>query len=1336
MRNYITLILFITSYICYAQISQDKNYVIYSTYKSEVKVSNETQYSSTPEHVTYFDGQGREIQLTSIEYGGNSEDVSIHRDYDAIGREEKEYLAVPKSQNAGAYINNIENDIYSYYNTPKYGYTTNPYTEIVFDEVKINLPKEVAHPGNVWHKQNEHTYKYEQITNNSLDNVVIIYRAVFDSNNQSLLKYEGQYALNTLIKEVHKNENWTPSDGNNNTTQIFTNYRGKIVLKRNFNNSVPHDTYYVYDDADNLIYIIPPNVDSQILIDQTLYGNQAILDKYCYQYIYDYDNRVIEKKLPGVSWQYFVYGKYGRPALTQTANQRLNNQWSFVKYDPLGREAYSGTFHTDEPFSRQEMQILIEDWEWYVKRTNTPTNINGINVYYDNYTNHDLFVKNIYYYDNYSFDMQGISIPSTSDYGDEIKTAPKGLLTGSKTRIGETSDFVTCILGYSKNDRLIYAADSNPYLSTNNLQHLKLDFLGKIMESKSIHNKAGVVNNLVTYDYFSYDSAERLTRHNQKVGSNPTELITFNKYDELGNFDSKKVGNGQTLTTLTGISFSNGIYTKTATTTSWSNAVLASTTKITGNGSMSFRVGNSSNNQLRIGLSTTPASTNYLQIDYSIALTSANHSLGGKTAWIQENGTTLHTTNFYPNDEFTIEKNFGVINYKKNGVIIHTSATQTINPVLYADGHFYTYGSNISNLNFNNYDYNNATSLQAIDYNFNVRGMLTSINDVNGGPGTGLFNMQIDYTSSSLGGNAYYNGNVSQISWKTINDQAQTLRAYTFEYDHLHRMTDAKYSTISGPTTSTGMYDELVRYDKVGNITSLKRKGSNAYNPIYIDQLSYQYDGNQLKAVSDQSTNVLGFKDGANLVIEYTYDNDGNMISDANKGITNIVYNEMNLPTLITFTGNNRKIEFVYDGLGNKLSKKKYDGSSQTTTEYSGSYVYVKENTNAVNLQYITHSEGYINYNSGVVSYIFQYTDHLGNVRLAYTDANKNGIVTTDEIVQESNYYPLGLKHTGYNSNYMPIGNSFYKYGFQGQELQDDLGLNWSSFKWRNYDSALGRFFSIDPLAEKYHYITPYQFSSNQPIHAPELEGLESANEQNDELDWFDFADSYQPDGDDALPELNFEMQEVVIEGEVSVNGDEDFTDNEGFSIEDALESAFEFAPFTGGVMDMYRGARDGDWLQFTIGAISLAADVATLGSATAVTSVVKVSVKRVVKEATKKAAKEGSEGFMRFASKDDIAVYISRTVDGAIQYVGITNNIARRAAEHLASKGIRIAELMKNLSRKDAKAVEQALIEIYGLGKNGGTLLNKINSISARNPNYASQLERGYEILKSIGYQ
>jgi excinuclease UvrABC nuclease subunit len=98
-------------------------------------------------------------------------------------------------------------------------------------------------------------------------------------------------------------------------------------------------------------------------------------------------------------------------------------------------------------------------------------------------------------------------------------------------------------------------------------------------------------------------------------------------------------------------------------------------------------------------------------------------------------------------------------------------------------------------------------------------------------------------------------------------------------------------------------------------------------------------------------------------------------------------------------------------------------------------------------------------------------------------------------------------------------------------------------------------------------------------------------------------------------------------------------------------------------------------------------------------------------------------------------SVYRSVNAAGEVQYVGISSNLARRAADHLRARGMNIEELLRVSSRSDARAIEQALIEIHGLGKNGGKLLNKINSIARSDPAYAEQLRRGYELLRSIGY-
>ncbi|SEH45618.1 RHS repeat domain-containing protein, partial [Chryseobacterium culicis] len=85
--------------------------------------------------------------------------------------------------------------------------------------------------------------------------------------------------------------------------------------------------------------------------------------------------------------------------------------------------------------------------------------------------------------------------------------------------------------------------------------------------------------------------------------------------------------------------------------------------------------------------------------------------------------------------------------------------------------------------------------------------------------------------------------------------------------------------------------------------------------------------------------------------------------------------------------------------------------------------------------------------------YVYNYIDHLGNIRLSYA---KNGAGT--EIIEESNYYPFGLKHEGYN---VLLGNSAYKYKYNGKELQE---TGFYDYGWRQYMPDLGRWMQSDPL--------------------------------------------------------------------------------------------------------------------------------------------------------------------------------------------------------------------------------------------------------------------------------
>ncbi|HZH87780.1 MAG TPA: hypothetical protein VFD78_01240, partial [Chitinophagaceae bacterium] len=140
--------------------------------------------------------------------------------------------------------------------------------------------------------------------------------------------------------------------------------------------------------------------------------------------------------------------------------------------------------------------------------------------------------------------------------------------------------------------------------------------------------------------------------------------------------------------------------------------------------------------------------------------------------------------------------------------------------------------------------------------------------------------------------------------------------------------------------------------------------------------------------MADAINNPDGFKDGTNTGNDYTYDTMGNMLTDQNKGITNIKYNHLNLPTEVVFS--NGKINYTYDAIGTRVSKKVEPTSGALiTTDYVNGFQY--ENNE---LQFFPHAEGYVKRNTNnTYLYVYQYKDHLGNVRLSYADINKNGTI-------------------------------------------------------------------------------------------------------------------------------------------------------------------------------------------------------------------------------------------------------------------------------------------------------------------------------------------------------
>ena len=308
-----------------------------------------------------------------------------------------------------------------------------------------------------------------------------------------------------------------------------------------------------------------------------------------------------------------------------------------------------------------------------------------------------------------------------------------------------------------------------------------------------------------------------------------------------------------------------------------------------------------------------------------------------------------------------------------------------------------------------------------------------------------------------------YNGNISSMQWRLDG----TTRKNAYSYDPLSRLVSA---TFSGGKDAE-RYSTSYSYDKHGNILSLQRYGKTANSDLGVyglaDNLTMTYNGNQLTNVSDAAVTVTlpesnDFKKGSAANPGYAYDKNGNLTKDLNKKITAISYNSLYLPDLLTIDGVTHKYTYAADGRKLKVVQ------GSTNRDYVGNIIY--ENGS---LKRILVEGGYIEGGT----YYFYFNDHLGNVRAVIDGGNHN--------IQFNHYYPYGLpmaETSDGKQNEQP-----YKYN--GKEFERKNGLNWMDYGARMYDAALGRFTTMDPLAEKYYAVSPYAYCGNNPMNKIDPDG-------------------------------------------------------------------------------------------------------------------------------------------------------------------------------------------------------------------------------------------------------
>lgn len=410
----------------------------------------------------------------------------------------------------------------------------------------------------------------------------------------------------------------------------------------------------------------------------------------------------------------------------------------------------------------------------------------------------------------------------------------------------------------------------------------------------------------------------------------------------------------------------------------------------------------------------------------------------------------------------------------------------------------------------------------------------------------------------------YYNGNIramhtaisglnEQLVGNFDNGSGAPQPTYThrtiYEYDQLNRILSMNgYQAITpGITPVSSNYKSEYSFDANGNIKTMKRwVAYNNASSLLMDDFAYKYLTNSNVEYDPtiltpaNATNRLGFVDdlaGVSLVGDadidntmnsgnYEYDLIGQLTKDIDEGISSIEWTVTNkVKKVIYASPSNKIIEFTYDAMGNRITKKVttsptswdktfyvLDAQGNPMSTYTQNYVsgsntilYLSErniygssrvgvedlqNSTILGMQIPVSQPANSHFTNLIGDKAFELANHLGNVLNVVTDRKLAiegtgvglGTVSyyTADVISYSDYDPFGMlmpnRHEQENS---------YKYGFNGMEKDDEIKNNSGTsydFGARIYDPRVGRWLSRDRKEKSYTAISPYTFGLNNPI--------------------------------------------------------------------------------------------------------------------------------------------------------------------------------------------------------------------------------------------------------------
>lgn len=813
------------------------------------------------------------------------------------------------------------------------------------------------------------------------------------------------------IETLHVAEQWDEDDM---ITRSYTNFLGRAVISEQYGLK----TYMVYDILGNVRFVISPEAVRQIVeengADWSLLNDEAFRDRWFYQNVYDHKRRIIEKKLPGKDWEYIIYDSKNRPTLYQDGNMGSD---VVTVYSELEIASYQGK---DYDLNGEGASVTLLPGFEFEASENTSFNVgestdnDGKSTWYvTKYDKRNRPIINGKYYTGYS----NSALRNKVKYGTQQ----------SESIIAESSTF-DC--NYTEIDAWSYSVSKEDITSRN---EVSISFESYVEEAFNL--TVSFTSNGLYYEvyqgYLQYQ--QPYWKFFDLTFEVPTALQGDTNVEVTFSFDAASDMKIRYIT----IEDDGENYEP-------NPVALSNVHGYTNEVFPQFRNANDIENVMYYGYDNLSLNQNCLDedafddyafvpagaVDYDVnyAANLRDVPTGIKTKVTGED-TYLYSANYYNERYELIQSVSGDI---LGGI---SRASMTYNWVGTLDKQRLDYtgledfsveysnvydddlrltsvtqdvlSTNSEPVVINRYEYDELGQLrteyinednihgvsQQKDYLYNIRGWLSSVNDVDA-LGTDVFAYNLKYFDNGNGlTEARYNGNVNAMEWngKGVDQSDQTVKRRNFLYDEHNRLRKSTYVSkvgdswlpISGNEGYIGELSEVL-YDDNGNILNLLR---NDFSGNIADDLQYEYNGNQLTNIVDEGHSTpasFGYKGTSSLgALTYHYDRNGNNVVDESKGIVKCTYNDINLPETVLFEDGS-SVNYVYSSLGQKLKKiTSTSGGLTTEVYYAGPFQYTKVNDEAPKLDFYSFGEGRIRLNDGVVRE-YDFTDHLGNVRATY----------------------------------------------------------------------------------------------------------------------------------------------------------------------------------------------------------------------------------------------------------------------------------------------------------------------------------------------------------------